>query len=106
MRVFEWSVPDNYDYILFCTKEDAMEIIDFFGPNAKAPTFPWGLMWGNGDTRKYSHYILDTKEKIITPIRDLSWISHPDWTDYTYVGKECSLAVILDNYRFLEYDQQ
>ncbi len=98
MNAYQWLGNDGYQYIIFCTKADAAEIISRFGAEAKAPTLH------SDDGVKYSHYIINTKKKIITPIRYLSFVfgGHADPYE-PLIGKECSVAIFLDNYRFEEY---
>ena len=96
MYAFEWLGRDGYQYILYCTKAEAAEIIRHFGPDAKAPT-----MYSD-DGIKYSHYIVNTTDKIITPIRYLSHV-FGGHVDEPLVGRECSVAIFLDQYRFEEY---
>ena len=95
MIAYEWLGKDGYDCYICCNKEEAMDIISIFGKRAKAPTCL------HDDGVKYSYYVLNTKDKIITPIKNQAWISHPDWCD-PLVGKERNIAVILDRYRFYD----
>ena len=99
MNAYQWLGEDGYQYIIYCTKEDAAEIISRFGPEAKAPTLH------SDDGVKYSHYIVDTRRRIITPIRYLSWV-FGGHVDEPLVGKACSVAIFLDKYRFEEYPFQ
>ena len=96
MKAYEWLGKDGYQYFLSCNKEDAMEIIARFGLNAKGPTLRMG------DGVKYSYYFLNTRDKIITPVRYLSGI-FGGMVDEDYIGKECSVAIFLDQYRLEEY---
>lgn len=95
MKAYRWLGHDGYEYLLSCSKEDAFAIIAHFGPGAKTVTFPIS------ERKKVSLYFLNTKEKIITPVRYLSFLGAH--ADEDYIGEECSLAVFLDDYRFEEY---
>ena len=95
MLAYRWLGIEIYQYIIFCTKEDAAEIMSRFGPVAKAPTLRFG------DGIKYSFYLVSTKEKIITPIRYLSWV-FGGHVDEPLIGEPCSIALFLDDYRFVE----
>jgi len=97
MTAKEWLGNDGYQYILFCTKEDALEIMSIFGKRAKAPTRD---IFQNGI--KYSFYLLNVDKKIITPYRSMFFGYRSDPDSYL-VGQECTLAVILDSYRMVEY---
>ena len=103
MNAYQWLGRDGYQYFICCTKEDACEIISRFGMDAKAPTVRLA------DRIKYSFYILNIHDKIITPIRWLSGLSSADVegahgdSNYPLIGEECSVAVFLDGYRLLEY---
>jgi len=103
MKAYHWLGKDGYQYFICCTKETAVEIISRFGMEAKAPTVRLD------DNIKYSFYILNIHDKIITPIRWLSGLSsahvqgaHGD-SNYPLIGEECSVAVFLDSYRLVEY---
>ena len=103
MKAYHWLGKDGYQYFICCTKENAVEIISRFGMEAKAPTVRLD------DNIKYSFYILNIHDKIITPIRWLSGLSsahvqgaHGD-SNYPLIGEECSVAVFLDSYRLMEY---
>ena len=93
MKAFRWLGNDGYQYLIGCTKEDADDIIRIFGRRAKAPTMP------SDDGIKYSYYIVNTRDKVIMPILYLSWV-FGGHADEPLVGEECSLALILDGYRF------
>lgn len=95
MKAFHWLGQDGYQYILFCEKADAMEIISRFGPSAKCPTIAF-------DGVKYSFYFLNVRDKIITPVRALSGL-FGGMVDEDYIGEQCSIAVFLDRYRMEEY---
>lgn len=95
MLTYRWLGIEKYQYIIFCTKEDAAEIISRFGPETKAPTMR------SDDGIKYSHYLVNTKDKIITPVRYLSWI-FGGHADEPLIGEQCSIAIFLDDYRFVE----
>lgn len=95
MKAYRWLGHDEYQYIIFCEKADAMEIIARFGPSAKGPTMSF-------DGMKYSFYFLNTRDKIITPVRFLSGI-FGGMVDEDYIGEQCSLAIFLDQYRLEEY---
>ena len=93
MKAFEWLGKDDYDCYILCTEEETEDIISIFGNRAKgAPE-----LYGHG-IRCYC-FVLNTKDKIISPIKNSSWLSHPDWGD-PLVGKERTFAVFLDRYSF------
>lgn len=94
MKAYHWLGIKPYQYIIACTKADALEVMARFGPDAKTPTWPI-------DGVKYSFYIVSTRDKIITPIRYLSWI-FGGHADEPLIGEECSMAIFLDSYRFVE----
>lgn len=96
MHARHWLGNDGYRYILFCTKADAFEIISHFGPEAKAPTLR------AEDGVKYSHYIVNSAKKIITPVRNLNQV-FGQRAEESPVGKKCSVALFLDGYCFREY---
>ena len=93
MEAYRWLGNDGYQYLIECTKEDAADIMRIFGKRAKAPTLQME------DGTKYSYYILNTTDKVIMPILHLSWV-FGGHVDEPLVGEKCSLAVILDGYRF------
>ena len=99
MIAYQWLVNDGYQYMLACTKEDAFQIISKFGPKAKAPTYrvESGI--------KYSFYVINTQDKIITPYGNPIAIAGPhagDWSDPLF-GEPVTLAIFLDDYRLKEY---
>lgn len=95
MKAHHWLGHDEYQYILFCEKADAMEIIARFGPSAKGPTITFGGV-------KYSFYFLNIQDKVIAPVRYLSGL-FGGMVDEDYIGEQCSLAIFLDQYRLKEY---
>ena len=95
MKAYRWLGNDGYEYLLSCSKEEAFAIIAHFGPTAKTRTIPIS------ETRKVSLYFLNTRDKIITPVRYPSGLGAHATGDY--IGEECTVAVFLDDYRFEEY---
>ena len=99
MNAYDWLGNDGYQYLVAFTEAEAAEVISRFGPQAKAPALHWE------DGFKLFCYIINPTEKIITPIRYLSWV-FGGHVDEPLVGEERSVALFLDQYRFEEYPFQ
>ena len=94
MEVYEWLAKDGYDCYIVCREEVTEDIVSIFGSRAEG----FSILYPVADSpKKYYRFVLNTKDKIITPIKNGIWISHPDWFG-EYVGKERSISVILDRY--------
>lgn len=95
IKAYRWLGHDGYEYLFSCNKEEAFHIIAHFGPGAKAVAFPIS------ERKKGSLYFLNTRDKILTPVRYLSFLGAH--ADEDCIVEECSVAVFLDDYRFAEY---
>lgn len=97
-RAYQWMGNDGYQFLIACAKDEAAEIIRCFGQNAKGPTLRMA------DGRKYSFYLLNTFDQVITPVRHLSWIFGSQSDPYQHLlGKTCPIEFSLEFYQYKEY---
>ncbi len=101
MRVYKWLGKDEYNWFICCTEEETMDIVSKFGSEAKGFPITELVKAPEPEFRKNYGFVLNTKKKTITPIKNSVWISHPDWWD-PLVGKERKKTVDLDGYRLYD----